>query len=307
LIITDTGKVGSALSVLGSSRMPVYLFDGKKPVIFEAGISCLGPAYEKDLLKTLNGRAPEILFLTHVHFDHCGSASYLKKAFPGLTIAGSKQAAGILARPNALELMAGLNKAAAEGMRKLAPELVSDEIFQPFVIDRVLSDGDRLDLGNGFSLEVLATPGHTRDSLSYYLPDQKILIASESGGCLDASGQIITEFLSDYQDYISSIRRLDQLEVEIFCQGHGAVFTGKEAQGFFKRSLQSAAEFKQLVEESLRAEGGDIAKAVGRIKAVEYDPKPQPKQPEPAYLINIEARVKYFARQMEKEPVNEKK
>jgi glyoxylase-like metal-dependent hydrolase (beta-lactamase superfamily II) len=296
LIITDTGKVGPDLYVLGTGRMPSYLLDGKKPVIFDAGISCLGPAYQEDIEKILKGRSPKVLFLTHVHFDHCGAAAFLKEAFPGLQIAGSKQAAGILDRPNALELMARLNKAATEEMRKLAFRRVSDEEFHPFTIDRVLSDGERIEMEDNLTVEVLAT----RDSLSYYLPHQKILIASESGGCLDSTGQIITEFLSDYQDYINSIRRLDGLEVEFFCQGHGAVFTEKDARNFFGRSLLAAKEFRRSVEEALGAEGGDIQKAVARIKAVEYDPKPQPKQPEGAYLLNIEARVRHLAGLREK-------
>lgn len=295
MIITETGEIRAGFYVLGTSRFPIYFLDGVKPLVFEAGISCLGPAYQADIKSILKDRTPEFLLLTHVHFDHCGSAAYLKKAFPGLTIAGSKEAAGILTRPNALELMARLNKAATEGMKQVAPDLVSEEPFQPFAINRVLSDGDRLDFGNDVTVEVLATPGHTRDSLSYYLPKQKILIASESGGCLDSTGEILTEFLSDYEDYINAIRRLAGLEVDIFCQGHGAVFTGDDTRNFFGRSLLAADEFKHLVEESLRAEGGDIPKAVARIKAVEYDPKPQPKQPEPAYLINIEARVRHLA------------
>ncbi len=295
MIIKETGKVGPGFYVLGTSRMPVYFKDGETPLIFEAGISCLGPAYQKDLQKILDGRQPRFLFLTHVHFDHCGSAAYLKKAFPGLTIAASKQAADIINRPNALELMARLNQAATEGMRKLAPHLTSEETFQPFTIDRLLSGGEHLDLGDDLTVQVLATPGHTRDSLSYYLPKQKILIASESGGCAEDSGEIITEFLSDYQDYTDSIQRLAALEVEIFCQGHGLVFTGEEARNFFGRSLKAAREFKNMVEGILHTEGGDIPKTVSRIKAVEYDPKPQPKQPEPAYLLNIEARVRHLA------------
>lgn len=300
MIITDTGSVAEGLYVLGAGRMPVYLFDGHKPVLFDAGLSCLGPAYKKDLTNILNGRFPEVLFLTHVHFDHCGSAAFLKKEFPCLEIAGSKQAADILTRPNALDLMAALNQAACEGLRNLAPHLASDQVFQPFTLDRTLADGERIDLGDNCTIEVLATPGHTRDSLSYYLPKQKILIAAESGGCVDHTGYFITEFLSDYQDYVDSIRRLSELEVETFCQGHGVVFTGKDAREFFGRSLQAAAEFKEMVERALEAEGGDVPKTVLRIKALEYDPKPQPKQPEAAYLLNIEARVRHLARLLEK-------
>jgi 2-aminobenzoylacetyl-CoA thioesterase len=301
LIFTDTGYVGEGLYVTGSSRMPSYLIKGRRSVIFDAGISCLGPAYRDDLIKILDGSHPEILFLTHVHFDHCGSAAYLRKSFPEMAIAGSQQASEIISRPNALDFMAKLNRAAAEGMRQLAPERVSREEFQPFSMDRVLSDGERLELGEDLLIEVLATPGHTRDMLSYYLPKQKILIAAEAGGAADGTGYLITEFLSDYQDYINAIHRLAELEVDIFCQGHGLVFTGKDAQGFFDRSLKAAQDFRSMVDGFLKEEGGDIQKTILRVKAVEYDPKPQPKQPEPAYLINIQARVKHLAQLMEKE------
>lgn len=298
MIFTDTGYAGKGLYILGTSRFPSYLMKGKRSVIFDSGLSCLGPAYRKDLIKTLAGASPEILFLTHVHFDHCGSAAYLKRNFPTMTIAGSRQAADILNRPNALDLMTKLNQSAAQGLRQVAPRIVSDEGFQPFVIERILTDGERLPLGEDLSVEVLATPGHTRDSLSYYLPEQKILIAAESGGAADHTGYWITEFLSDYQDYINSINRLSALEVDIFCQGHGLVFTGQEAREFFGRSLKAAREFRAMVEGFLKEEGGDIEKTVLRVKAAEYDPKPQPKQPEPAYLINLQARVKHLAQIM---------
>lgn len=300
-MFTTTGKIGPGFYVLGTNRMPSYLLDGSRPILFEAGLSCLGPAYKEDIMKILGGRPPEILFLTHVHYDHCGSVAFLKKAFPGMKVAGSKRAAEIVTRPGALKLIGGLNQAASEVIREWYPALASGETFQPFTIDWILSDGDLIALEDGRHIEVLATPGHTWDSLSYYLPKEKILIASESAGCQDHTGYIFTEFLVDYQAYLGSIDRLSRLEVEIFCQGHGMVFTGEEAKGFFDRSRQAAREFKKLVEGNLHSEGKDISKTIARVKAVEYDPKPDPKQPEPAYLLNIEARVRHLAKLMAKE------
>lgn len=300
MIIKTTGDIGAGLYVLGTSRMPSYLLDGRSPILFEGGLSCLGPAYKEDIVKILGGRQPEILFLTHVHFDHCGSVAFLKKAFPGMKVAGSKRAAEIVTRPGALKLIAALSQVGREAVQRWYPDLASEEAFQPFTIDQILSDGDRLELGDDLHVEVLATPGHTWDSFSYYLPEKKILIASESAGIVDNTGYMLTEFIVDYQAYLKSIERLSQLEVEIFCQGHGMVFTGEEARGFFDRSLKAAREFKKLVEDNLRFEEGDIQKTIDWVKAVEYDPKPEPKQPEPAYLLNLEARVRHLAKVMEK-------
>ncbi len=172
------------------------------------------------------------------------------------------------------------------------------EPFQPFEVDRVLEDGDRFDLGSGLSLQVVATPGHTWDFLSYYIPERKILIASEAVGCADTTGYVVTEFLVDYEVYLKSLTRLAALDVDVLCQGHRLVYTGPEVADFFKRSLRTASQFRDQVIDLLTREGGDIPRVVEMIKADEYDSRPEPKQPEPAYRINLEARVRHLAQKL---------
>jgi hypothetical protein len=46
-----------------------------------------------------------------------------------------------------------------------------------------------------------------------------------------------------------------------------------------------------MVQEFLEEEQGDIERTVARVKAVEWDPKPWPKQTESAYLLNTRIRV----------------
>lgn len=298
MIITRKGIVADNFYVVGVPEMPVYLLDGEKPVLFEASLSAIGPVLVAEVRKMLGDRSPEMLFLTHVHFDHCGSAAYLKKTFPDMKIAASQKAAEILTRPNALSHMARLNESAAEVIKGWHPDITQTTAFEPFQLDRVLADGERIELEAGSTVEVIAAPGHTWDSLSYYLPERKILIASESTGCVDNTGEVITEFLADYQAYVDTIQRLSRLDVDIFCQGHRLVYTGEDVPPFFERSLEAAATFRETIEKMLRQEGGDIPRTVARMKALEYDPKPHPKQPEPAYLINLEARIRHLAGQM---------
>jgi len=212
-----------------------------------------------------------------------------------LIIAASGRAAEIVRRPNARKLMADLNDSAADTVRKWKSELPLNESFRPFEVDRVLTDEDRLDLGSGLSVQVIATPGHTWDFLSYYIPERKILIASEAAGCADTAGYVVTEFLVDFEVYLKSLTRLAALDVDILCQGHRLVYTGSDVPDFFERSLRTASEFKTQVVDLLTREGGDIRRVVELVKADEYDSRPEPKQPEPAYRINLEARVKHLA------------
>jgi glyoxylase-like metal-dependent hydrolase (beta-lactamase superfamily II) len=298
IIFNKTGRVKDDFYVLGHTWMPSYLLDGPRPVIFEAGLACLGKIYEQGIRSVLGKRQPEFLFLSHVHYDHCGATSYLKNAFPLLQVAASSKAAQIIKRPTAQRLMKTLSQKAASLISGVPKNNLLTEPFKPFTIDMILTDGQVIEMGEGGSVHVLATPGHTRDLLSYYIPQKRILIATEAAGCTDRTGYIVTEFLIDYENYLASLKRLADLDVEILCQGHHFVYVGAAVKDFFARSLKSAETFRARVEELLRAEGGSVERVVARIKAEEYDEKPLPKQPEKAYLLNLRARVSHLAERM---------
>ncbi|MBI4797204.1 MAG: MBL fold metallo-hydrolase [Desulfarculus sp.] len=296
MIVDRTGEVVPGFHVLGAAEAPVYLMEAPRPVLFDAGFSCLGPLYAGHARQVLGQAPPAWLCLTHVHFDHCGAAAHLLEAFPGLTAAASAQAAHILSRPGALELMARLNRQSAQLVAAWRPGLVSPVEFKPFAVGRILEDSQELDLGGGLSLMVLATPGHTRDFLSYYIPQRGILVCSEASGCAAAGGHVISEFLVDYDAYLANFERFLELEPRVLCQGHRLVYVGQnEARGFLERSRQAAREFRAWVEDLLDQEHGQVEAVVARVKAQEYDPRPHPKQPEPAYLLNLGARVAHLA------------
>jgi len=299
LLSTQTGLIKDRFYCLGLNWSATYLLDGKRPVLFESGFACAAKLYEEGIRSVLRQRQPEYLFLTHSHWDHCGSAGYLKKAFPALKVGASVRAAEVLKRPHALELIDRLSEevlplvAAAPG---IDPTLLLDHAFQPFDVDMLLTGGQVIELEKGLTIEVLATPGHTRDQLSYYIPEKRILVATEASGALDRAGNIITEFLVDYDAYLSSLKRLAALPVEVLCQGHHYVFIGKEeVERFFARSLSEAERFKDRVYELLRAESGSIERVVQRIKAEQWDTNRAIKQTKSAYLLNLRARVSHLA------------
>lgn len=295
MIIKTIGRIAEDFYMLGQNSFPTHLLAGRKPALFEAGLACLGPAYVRAIRATVNQTPPAFLFLTHVHFDHCGAAAFLKRAFPGLKICASQQAQSIIQRPNAVNTIALLSRGVFSWIEEQAPGLADDLPFEPFTVDQVLTEGDRIEIGTDLTVEVLVTPGHTWDALSYYIPQKKLLLAGEAGGIMDPNGFFFTEFLVDYDEYLNSIERLAALEVNILSQSHHHIFVGEDAKSFFKRSLEAAKQFKAMVETLLDQENGDIKKVVSLVKAREYDPKPSPKQPEPAYLINLEARIRHLA------------
>ena len=292
MIFNKTGEVRDGFFVVGWSHNPIYLLKGKKPVLFDGGLALLGRVYREAITSILNGDSPRMVFITHVHFDHCGAVPYLKKAFPVLEAAASKKAGDILKRPNAIKLIQKLSEGAANVLFEFDEAKLTRDPFEPFAVDRVLQDGDVVELGDGLTVSVLATPGHTWDFLSYYVPEKKILVASESAGCALSSGYISTDSLADFDVYLNSLKRLASLEAEILCQGHRYVYVDEDVEAFLQRSIQTALDFKAMVEEYWIREKGDLRRVFERIRETEYDPLPSPKQTEPAYMINLEARIK---------------
>lgn len=292
MIFRETGEVKDSFFVLGSADNPIYLLKSRRPVLFDAGLTVLAPAYEKAIRTVLQATPPEMILLTHVHFDHCGAVSYLKKAFPGLKVAASKKAGEIMKRPNAVRLMRHLSEKAVAGSEESQEVSFLSEPFEPFEPDLILEEGDEIGLEEDLHIEVLETPGHTWDFLSYYVPEKRILIASEAAGCAVNSEHISIDCLTAFDTYWRSMKRLAAIEADILCQGHRFVYEGEDVSRFWERSMAAALRFKAMVEDLWQSEKGDVKRIMMRIKRLEYDPLPFPKQPEAAYLANLEARVK---------------
>lgn len=147
-----------------------------------------GPTHEEhvqSLLAYANGRIRWIL-ATHTHMDHSPAAHMLK----------AKTGAQLLGMP--------------------APETArQDHAYQP---DLVLEDGQRIDIG-GITLRAIHTPGHASNHLCYLLEDERLLFTGDH--IMQGSTVVINPPDGDLRTYLSSLRRLKELDVEYFAPGHG--------------------------------------------------------------------------------------
>ncbi len=299
MIYRQTGFIISGLHVLGTPDLPAFLLDAARPVIVDAGISCMGRSYVRETRGILKQRQPAYLFLTHVHYDHCGAAALLKNAFPGLQAGCAAAGEKILENPRAIETIKDLNRAGAQYAIAAGQVEESGESppgFEPFAVEKRLSDGDTVELGGGLSMAVLATPGHTRDSLSFYVPEKQMLFTGEAVGVMTGDGYVFSEWLSSFEDYWHSMHKLQVLDVEVLCIGHGYVLTGRDAAAYIPRAIAHAEKFRESIETQLHETGGDVGAVKQRIKEKEYDPLPDPKQPDFAYLINLDAKIRAVMR-----------
>ena len=288
------GKITEDVYPMGHPGIPAFLLAAEKPAVFDAGVALMGPFYYEELRKILgNGGRLRYVFLTHSHYDHCGSIPYLKKKIPGLETGMSRIAADTLKKPNAIALIRELNKDLPEGLPH--DVLTPDMEFEPFPIDFPLDNGDEFDLGNGYMFRVVSTPGHTRDSVSYYIPKLKALITGEAAGTLETSLEIVPEFLSSYSDYLESLNRILTLEIEYLLIGHGFYVTGEDVRPFLVNSISATKKLRTKILNYLDSFHGDQSAAVEKIYQEDYVATGTNRQPSRAFMINLKAKVKVIA------------
>ncbi len=292
MICKQTGKICEGLYGTGHYFMPAFLLASPAAVLFDAGVAAMGPHYLKDI-ETYLGRKESLkyLLLTHSHYDHCGSVPFLANNIPGLSIGTNAYAAVILKKPSAVGLIRELGSNFVNVFRD---HLDEDIPFDPINVNLVLKDGDELDCGEGWTVQILETPGHTNDSLSYYIPRIKALIAGEAVGVFQ-NGGILPEFLSSYEDYVASLEKLAGLDVDVLALAHGYILTGDDVASYMMDSIERTSLFRDRIERYLDRFGGDRERTVNAICLEDYDETVHIQQDKKTFLINLEAQVRAVA------------
>jgi glyoxylase-like metal-dependent hydrolase (beta-lactamase superfamily II) len=142
------------------------------------------------------------ILCTHTHRDHSPAAIPLKAA-TGAPIVGCA--------PLAL---------ADDGPRADA------EFDTTYVPDRVLRDGERI-AGDGWTLEAVATPGHTSNHLCFALLESGALFTGDH--VMGWSTTVVSPPDGDMTAYMASLQKLHDREDRVFYPAHGPA-VGKPRQ-----------------------------------------------------------------------------
>ena len=105
---------------------------------------------------------PKAILLTHGHFDHMLAADEIRKRY-GIPVLASETEQALL--QNSEENLSA-SWSGAYTMKA----------------DQLVKDGETLTLA-GFSIHVIATPGHTAGSVCYYLPEENVLFSGDTLFC----------------------------------------------------------------------------------------------------------------------------
>jgi glyoxylase-like metal-dependent hydrolase (beta-lactamase superfamily II) len=197
---------------LGMVRAYLLSFD-QGLILIDAGM----PGYANRVLRkmaALGRRELGLIYITHAHIDHYGSAAALRRA-TGASIAihhadedAMSEGKSPLGEPR------GRGRIVSSFM-PLAERLITLEPTKP---DIVVHDGDSLG-GFGLDARVLHTPGHTSGSSSLIVDDKYAFV----GDLLSTGGKPHAQrlFAKDWSVIEESINRVRSAEPEWIYAGHG--------------------------------------------------------------------------------------
>ena len=178
-----------------------FTYWGTQTYVVGAGadVAVIDPGPDLDdhldaIIAAIGGARVSAIVCTHTHRDH-SPASRPLKARTGAPIIGCA--------PLVLD---------DSGPRADAS---FDEDYAP---DRVLTDGERLE-GDGWTLEAVATPGHTSNHLCYALPQAKALFSGDH--VMGWSTTVVSPPDGDMAAYMASLEKLIQRDDAVYYPAHG--------------------------------------------------------------------------------------
>jgi glyoxylase-like metal-dependent hydrolase (beta-lactamase superfamily II) len=263
--IREPQKVSEEIEYLGTTDMCVYLLKGREYMFIEGGMSYVVPT----LLRQLNERGIDESKITkflilHSHFDHCGIVPFFKRRLPLIEVLASVRTKEIYRKEKAIHFIRDLNRKMIEyyGMQREAAEFNLD--FDAIPVDRVVKEGDRVDLGNGIIVEFIETPGHSSCSIAAYVAELKALFASDAAGISNEKGVIYPIGNDNFAQFQKSLAKLNQYEVEILCAPRNGAFLGEDGREFISKTIRAAEQLRQEVKERF-AEMGDRERVAGEL------------------------------------------
>jgi len=169
-----------------------------------ASVAVIDPGPDDDahlhaLLAAVAGQTVTHVLVTHTHRDHAPLAHPFAKATGAVVLA---------ARPPVRQIHASMG--------------LDEEDDNDFVPDRVLEDGERI-VGDGWTLETLATPGHASNHLAFALIEENALFTGDH--VMGWSTTVVAPPDGDMAAYMASLDAVLARGFDTLWPTHGAPIT----------------------------------------------------------------------------------
>jgi glyoxylase-like metal-dependent hydrolase (beta-lactamase superfamily II) len=194
----------------------------------------------KDALGT---RQLDYIFLSHTHYDHIGALPFFRKEWQSLRTVTTAIGAGILLKDTPRRVIRELSLVAAKMYGFTIDTDYNDDVFRGEII---VKDSDSISLGN-LTVDVLETPGHTRDSLSFFIPELETLVLNETPGVLMPDSSVYPGYLTSYADAINSIEKCRKISHKYLSLPHRSIANNDDADSFFDKAYATTVSCRDFI------------------------------------------------------------
>lgn len=241
--------------------MPEYAFEkgplkfitgGKYPhchsLLVEAGQGLIiDPAADEAALAQVAAAGKVgVVLNTHAHEDHF----LYNRLFPEARLwAGRLEARFFSSIDGLAELFGSPEDDDGEFRRGLEGFITGEVGFTPRPPDRLLEDGEEIDLGET-RLRVIHTPGHTPGHVSLFFPEEEVLFLADYD--LVRAGPYYGDALSSLEDTIASLEKLMRVPAKTYLTAHGRLGVHPGDPGLIRRYLAVIDQREERVLDHLR-------------------------------------------------------
>lgn len=254
--------------------------DGTTAILYDTGFAFTGYGVAENVKKALGDRKLDYIFLTHSHYDHALGSVYVLKYWPEAKVVAGEYATKIFAKPTAKAVMRDLDRKFANKCGVTEYEDLIDDLK----VDIPVNDGDIIKAGT-MTFQAVNLPGHTRCSVGYYMPENKLLLSSETLGVFDGKDTVIPSFLIGYNTTLDSIAKAEKLDIEKILIPHFGVLEGEMTKLYLKLSrkntVQVTEDFIKLIQD-----GRSDDEILDFYKAKYYRDEVRTSYPEDAMKLN---------------------
>ena len=224
----------------------LLFFTEEKTALYDCGMAYCHDGLVKNIEEALKRRGRkeiDYILISHSHYDHIGALPYILKRWPDTIVCGAEKVKSVFKSEGARKTMKRLGEEARDNFHGINEPIVVDG----FRIDRIVKDGDKIDMGDNHYFYVLETRGHTDCSLTYVFEPEKLMLASESTGVLRNPQLMHTAILKSYSDTIRSAEKCRAYKPELIIGPHYGLIPHEYCDRYFDLYIQAAEEEKEYI------------------------------------------------------------
>lgn len=173
-------------------------------------------------------------------------------------------------------------------------------------MDLCFSGGEKIELDDGWSLDVLHVPGHSDGHLALYDARNKAAFVGDAihgRGCPKAAGGLaipVTYYRVDL--YLSTLRYFEALSIDVLYSGHWPTMRGEEVRDFIAESRQTVESLDRAILSGLgkRREGLTLRELIDVVANAVGD---WPKESWAIAMFSVKGHMDRLERQGKAKPV----